>query len=210
MSEEMVTSDAPVIDLLRKSGSMTVSELAVALDVTATAVRQRLGRLLLQGFIERRATRAGRGRPSHRYRLTEKGRRQAGVNFADLVTVLWRELCSIEAPEVRRGLVERVSQRMIDLYADDVNGPTVGKRMQQLADLFQQRRIPLTVENDGRMPILTSLACPYPGLADQQRTICAMERRMMGGLLGTPVRLRACRLDGDPYCQFQPVDEAVV
>lgn len=210
MSEEMVTSDAPVIDLLRKNGSMTVSELAVALDVTATAVRQRLGRLLLQGFIERRATRAGRGRPSHRYRLTEKGRRQAGANFADLVTVLWRELCSIEAPEVRRGLVERVSQRMIDLYADDVNGPTVGKRMQQLADLFQQRRIPLTVENDGRMPILTSLACPYPGLADQQRTICAMERRMMGGLLGTPVRLRACRLDGDPHCQFQPVDEAVV
>jgi len=210
MSEEMVTSDAPVIDLLRKSGSMTVSELAVALDVTGTAVRQRLGRLLLQGFIERRATLAGRGRPSHRYRLTEKGRRQAGANFADLVTVLWRELCSIEAPEVRRGLVERVSQRMIDLYADDVNGPTVGKRMQQLADLFQQRRIPLTVENDGRMPILTSLACPYPGLADQQRTICAMERRMMGGLLGTPVRLRACRLDGDPHCQFQPVDETVV
>ncbi len=210
MTEQIVASDMPVIDLLRKRGSMTVSELAEALDVTATAVRQRLSRLLAQGFIERWATRAGRGRPSHRYRLTDKGRRQAGANFSDLVTVLWREVCAIEAPEVRRGLIERISRRMVELYADRIDGTTVGARMRQLADLFQQRRIPLVAEMDGTLPVLTALACPYPGLADQQRSICAMERQMMGKLLGTPVRLRACRLDGAPYCQFAPSDPAVV
>ena len=205
MSEESVTSDAPIIDLLRKGGPMTVAQLAEAMEVTATAIRQRLSRLLAQELVERRVVKAGRGRPSHRYRLTEKGNRLAGANFDDLALALWREICAIEAPEVRRGLIERVSARLVELYADHVDGETVGQRVQQLAQLFQQRRIPLAVQQDGPSLVLKALACPYPGLADHQRNICALDRHTMAGLLGTPVQQQACRLDGDSCCVFRPV-----
>ena len=84
MSMQSPTSDAGLLDLLRITGPLGVSELADAMEVTPTAVRQRLIRLLNQESIQREATRRGRGRPRHRYWLTEKGLRLTGSNFTDL------------------------------------------------------------------------------------------------------------------------------
>src|SRR5262245_38439156 len=111
------TSDQGVLDVLRKSGPLSVADLAVQTRVTATAVRQRLTRLLAQGDIERKTEKGGRGRPSHRYQLTDQGRRKSGSNFADLAMVLWEEVREIKDPEVRRGLLSRISKRLAELYA---------------------------------------------------------------------------------------------
>jgi predicted ArsR family transcriptional regulator len=73
MSIESPTSDADLLNLLKARGPMGVAELSEAMQVTPTAVRQRLVRLLSQEAIKREATRHGRGRPKHRYWITEKG-----------------------------------------------------------------------------------------------------------------------------------------
>src|SRR3954464_14573770 len=111
MSDDLLHSDKAILDLLRKRDSLTVSELAEAIGVTATAVRQRLTRLLAHGMIRRHATKEGRGRPSHHYALTEKGQRETGANFADLAIALWHEVRAIKDPEIRRGLLQRISSR---------------------------------------------------------------------------------------------------
>ena len=67
MSDEIYAADVAILDLLRKRDTTTVSELAGLMEVTATAVRQRLGRLLAQGYLERVSSKAGRGRPSHHF-----------------------------------------------------------------------------------------------------------------------------------------------
>ena len=92
MSVEAPNSDADLLDLIRIAGPLSVTELSDAMEVTATAVRQRLTRLMGQSMIEREAIRAGRGRPKHRYSLTDKGLRQTGSNFTDLALTLWREI----------------------------------------------------------------------------------------------------------------------
>src|SRR5688500_17730654 len=108
---------------------MKISSLAQALGVTATAVRQRLTRLMAQGFVARVADRAGRGRPSHNYALTAKGRRQSGTNFADLTIALWEEVRAIRDPEVRRGLLARLAQRLAEQCQGQVQGETLEDRM---------------------------------------------------------------------------------
>ena len=90
MADEFVSSDVGILDLLRKRDTMSVPELAECLQVTATAVRQRLTRLMAQGYINRSSVKASRGRPAHRYVLTNKGRRKTGANFADLAMALWQ------------------------------------------------------------------------------------------------------------------------
>jgi len=97
MSIGAPTSDSDLLDLLRVAGPLGVSDMADATEVTATAVRQRLIRLMAKGIIDRDAIRAGRGRPKHLYRLTDKGLRLTGSNFADLALVLWHEINAIEA-----------------------------------------------------------------------------------------------------------------
>ena len=57
---------------------------------------------------------AGRGRPSHRYSLTNKGQRhkeRPGNNYADLAGALWTEIRAIQNPDVRRGLLQRIVRR---------------------------------------------------------------------------------------------------
>jgi predicted ArsR family transcriptional regulator len=203
MVQEIVSSDVAILDLLRKTDSMTVSELADATQVTATAVRQRLNRLMGQGYVERSASRAGRGRPSHHYMLTSKGRRKTGANFADLAVALWQEIRQIKDLEVRRGLLQRISRRLATLYLDRIQGETVEEKMASLADIFNERNVPFEVDRVGALPVLTAAACPYPDLADQDRGVCAMERILFSELLGQNVRLDKCRLDGDKCCTFQ-------
>lgn len=199
----MIPSDVAILDLLRKRDSLSVVELAEAMGVTATAVRQRLTRLMAQGYLDRDTIRAGRGRPSHRYVLTEKGRRKTGANFADLAIALWQEIREIKDPETRRGLFQRVSRRLADVYQPQVEAATVEERMERLAELFSSRQIPFEVGYEGDLPILTALACPYLDLAEQDRSICAMERILFSELLGRNLRLNKCRLNGDGCCTFE-------
>jgi predicted ArsR family transcriptional regulator len=203
MGDEIVPSDVSILDLLRKRDQVTVSELATAMAVTATAVRQRLTRLMAQGFIQRTVVREGRGRPSHHYSLTTKGRRKTGANFADLAVALWQEVRAIGDTEVRRGLLQRISRRLAAQYGERMDGATVGERMEAVAELMGDRQIPFEVDHDKALPVLHALACPYPELAEMDRGVCAMERMLLSEMLGQNVRLERCRLDGDSCCTFE-------
>lgn len=200
---EVLSSDTSILDLLRRGDSMTVTQLAELMGVTATAVRQRLTRLMGQGYVERFVHREGRGRPSHRYSLTEQGKRKTGANFADLAVALWDEIRQIRDPEVRRGLLARIARRLAELYADQIHGRTTEEKMATLAEIFQRRHVPFEVEQSGELPVLTALACPYPELAEQDRGVCAMERMLFEELLGEDLRLSQCRLDGGSCCTFE-------
>jgi len=203
MTDDFIASDAAILDLLRKSDELTVAQLAESLEVTATAVRQRLARLRAQGYIERETAKASRGRPSHYYRLTEQGRRRTASNFADLAVALWEEIRLVRDEQVRRGLLQRISTRLAAKYADQISGNTLEERMRSLSRVFNERRIPFAVEVDGGLPVLTALACPYPELAENDRGVCAMERVLFSELLGENVRLNRCRLDGENCCTFE-------
>jgi len=207
MAAEIETSDIGLLDILRKAGPCSVAQLAAAMEVTATAVRQRLMRLLSRGDIERTTERASRGRPVHRYGLTEKGRRRAGANFADLAVSLWEEIRAIRDPEVRRGLLGRISGRMAAQYSTQIRGSTLDERMESLAELFRERQIPFDVDRSRDLPMLHARACPYPELAERDRSVCAMEKNLFSELLGENVRLSNCRLDGHACCTFEATRE---
>src|SRR6187455_753902 len=99
-------SDQRLLELMRSRGSVSIAEAIEAGGVTATAVRQRLTRLMRDGLVERSTERRGRGRPGHRYSLTEKARRQSGHNYADLSLALWHEIRNLKDAEIRRGLLQ--------------------------------------------------------------------------------------------------------
>ncbi|MFM8804482.1 MAG: helix-turn-helix transcriptional regulator [Planctomycetia bacterium] len=215
------SSDAALIEALRVESPLGIGALAARLGVTATAVRQRLDRLMRAGLIGR-STVAGpqgfatgtagrhaarlRGRPSHVYSLTEKGRRTGGDNFRDLALVLWREIRSVRDPAVRQGLIARIGTAMAEMYRAEISGETPRQRLESTAAILRNRQISCSVEpaeaSAGSLPVLTSYACPYPDLAEQDRGICAAERIMLQDLVGSTVQLSECRLDGGSCCRF--------
>jgi predicted ArsR family transcriptional regulator len=204
MTAQTETSDKAVLDFLRRQGAVTIGALMAELGVTATAVRQRLQRLMADGKVQRQTEHKGRGRPNHRYSLTEKGERAAGTNFADMASVLWEEIKSVEDPSIRRGLLKRIAGRLSERYREEVGGETLNERMTALAGLMGEREIPFQVDQSGGLPVLSALACPYPELAKRDRGVCTMEKMMLSEILGENVRLSECRLDGATCCTFTP------
>jgi DeoR family suf operon transcriptional repressor len=203
MSIEAPTCDTDFLDLLRAAGPLSVTELAEAMEVTPTAVRQRLTRLMGKEIIQREAIRNGRGRPRHRYWLTDKGVRMTGSNFTDLAVALWKEVRSLEDPALRREMLRRIAKAMARGYANQIEGKTPAERLHSVAELLAQRRIPVSIEENNSQPSLTTHACPYPNLAEKDQSICSMERMMISELVGKDVQLTQCRLEGDDQCRFQ-------
>lgn len=207
--DALETSDSNLLDLLRKSGALSVAQIGIQTGVTATAVRQRLTRLLACGDVERATERSGRGRPLHLYRLTDQGRRKTGSNFSDLAMALWHEVREIKDVEVRRGLLSRLAKRLAESYSREIHGVTLVERMESLAKLFASKQIPFEVDRSGGLPVLRAIACPYPDLAEQDRTVCSMERMLFADLLGEGIKLTDCRLEGGNCCKFESSEAAV-
>ncbi|WZO96159.1 MarR family transcriptional regulator [Isosphaeraceae bacterium EP7] len=201
------TTDRPLLDLLRREGSLTVAELAERLGVTANAVRVRLTRLTDSGLIERQSEPGGRGRPRHTYRASAEAQRRLGQNYADLALALWEEMMqAVDDRKLRRLLFGRVTDRLADLYRAQLDGGDWQGRLVQLGAMLGDRGIEAEILNkaDSLGPTLRQHSCPYHALAELDRGICAMERKMFEKVVGQALRLSQCRLDGDRCCDFEP------
>jgi predicted ArsR family transcriptional regulator len=71
-----------------------------------------------------------------------------------------------------------------------------------LRELLAQRRIPVSIESLSQETVMTTHACPYPKLAEKDRSVCTMEELLFSELLGRDVHLASCRLDGGSSCEF--------
>jgi predicted ArsR family transcriptional regulator len=236
MSSAPDKNDHPLLELLRQTGGLSIQELMERLAVTATAVRQRLDRLCAAGLVEKEEIRVvGRGRPSHRYSLSESGLRALDRNMVELAKVVWDEIQAIDDQAVRNYLLGRISKRLAAEYGQAAtaelgslrvrgikprystapNNPAASQtnseltaRLERLAETLRERQFPVIVEQDPStmLPILKINGCPYPELSDKGHNICEVEEAMFSQLLGDPVKLRHCRCDSpDGGCVFDVV-----
>ena len=203
--------DQLVLDLLRRQEGLTVVELTEKLEVTATAVRQRLDRLESAGYIEKRKNSVGRGRPTFSYFLTDLGWRQVGVTYTDLAVALWNEILAIQDRGLKEQLIDRVSKRMGRSFRDLLPSGTIEERMRSLAGLMAARRIPASFVSVEGLPVLSVHACPYPDLTsrDTDRNLCQLEQQVLSEAIGQPLELSCCKLDGHGTCQFKPTQLSV-
>lgn len=197
--------DRPLLDLIRRQGPITIAALAQAMGVTPTAVRNRLGRLVEAGMVERRAESAGRGRPRYTYQASIEAHRSLGQNYTDLALVLWNELMhEVADRKLRRLLFGRVIEKLAEQFRSEVRGDEWQGRMVQLGSILAERGVEAEVTaRDAALPILRQHSCPYYALAEVDRTVCALERKMFEKVLGQSLRLSRCRLDGHRSCDFE-------
>jgi predicted ArsR family transcriptional regulator len=200
------STDRSLLDLIRRDGPLTVDAMARRLGVTPTAVRNRLTRLVGSGMVERRSEPGGRGRPKHLYQASVATHKRLGQNYADLAVVLWNEMMrTVEDRKLRRVLFGRITERLAELYRSQVTGVEWERRLVQLGTILHDRGIETEViaSDGGALPVLKQHSCPYYELAEADRAVCAMERKMFEKVLGRSLRLSQCRLDGHRSCDFE-------
>ena len=204
MSSSLSNNDRQLLDLMRLEGAQSVNEMCDRLGVTATAIRQRLSRLAAAGLIDRQEERHGRGRPVHKYQLSELGHETIGDNFTDFARALWAEVQAIDDESVRTAVIDGVASRLISLYETQIEGDTTAERLQSLAELFNERGVPFVVEKEGDESQLRIVGCPYPKLSDHGTDICGLEQKVFSALVEVPLDVDHCTCDsGGQCCSFK-------
>ena len=216
-TQEIRSVDRDLLVVMRMGDAFRVEELTQSLGVTATAIRQRIERLLADGLIEREKVVAGRGRPTFQYRMTPCGHQAVGANPSELTSAMWRSILEIDDSEMRSSMLQSVAKKMGQQYAKsiesiaDSDDSSLHNRMQSLSALMSTQQIAASVSCCSDLPVLDMNACPYPSLtADaNDRAMCKLEEQMLSEALGSPVHLSSCRLDGDACCQFSATESTM-
>lgn len=202
----LLQDDREFLQLLNSLGAATIPELCSAAEVTATAIRQRLARLQDLQLISRSTVRAPRGRPHHKYELTDAGRHALGDNYAELAILLWEVLQQIEDVKIRDGVKHQLRREFAGRLQQFGTANSLDERMQELCHRLSDRgfRAEVGCDGDGR-PVLREHHCPYFELAAKDAGICDIEIQAFEDVLGVPLEfVQRCR-DGANCCEFRPV-----
>ena len=204
LQSQLINSPAgQVLLFLQRRGPATIKELQEFLEVSANAVRQQIGNLLAEGYIEHQVERVARGRPRFVYSLTPRGRSLFPHHYDEFTNSLLRELLQTEGPQKVANLLCGMSRRLAEQYARQIASQAPADRAKELIDLLNAKGIlaEMQVESDGLL--FLEYNCPYYELARQYRGICDMEQDMLSQVVQQPVELISCTLDGHHGCQFK-------
>jgi len=181
-----------ILEIIKEQGDVTVAELALRLDMAPVSVRHHLDVLQGENLIcSPRVRRPGTvGRPQQIYALTDAASAYFPRNHESLAKRMLDEIKTVLPAEQLHALFER----MADGVARDANPLPEGASLEQRVDhavdfLNEKGYLARSEKQDGHF-LLYTLNCPYSGVAEQHRELCAMDLRLMNHLLGvspTPV-----------------------
>jgi predicted ArsR family transcriptional regulator len=204
MSSHLDSQDRDCLDQLRRSNGGSVHDLCIDFGVTATAIRQRLSRLLQKRLVTREAVRLeGRGRPRHVYHVTDRGLKELGNNYGDLARILWSEVNQIDDAHARKQVTDGVRRALVNHYSSQVGDGPVADRFVRLAEVLTEGGYDVELDERDGLPVLRETNCPFPELAACDPDICNLEQDVFSEVLGTPLELTSCWRDGESYCEFE-------
>jgi len=122
---------------LKRLGEARADELASALDVSASAVRQVLGALEGEGLVTHAELRVERGRPKHVYRLSDAGDSLFPRRYGDLTNEVLAYVADRD-PTLFDDVFERRRQRRVDGAHVRLAGGSFADRVAELARILDE------------------------------------------------------------------------
>ena len=207
--------------LARERGTgVTATEVAEHFALHPNVARHHLDKLAGGGYLDvevRRGSRAGAGRPSKHYRVSDTTPTpEIPVRHDDvLVTLLGRALARIPAGEAE-AMAEEVGEEYGRLMAGSLGGAVSGAAADEsqrsfrsalhvVADALTAHGFAAHAEKHGNELRIVSEHCPFGDAAIHNPVICAVDRGMVRGMLGaiygsTNTELASSVARGDATC----------
>ncbi len=204
MSELISPAAYRILRLLVGKPPQSIAQLTNASGVTRTAVIEQLNELMAKEFVEREVDKGPRrGRPRHLYASTQLSLDKVFPPSRHLLASLMQAIENCGGPELRNGVFAQLTKILAGRYLPKLEGLPAHERLERLVQLLREEGAVVDLELvDGKL-LLRERSCPFVGLVDEDRATCEMERALLSGLIGSPVTLSECRLDGCNSCAFQ-------
>ena len=192
-----------LLDILKRSGERSLSQLAEDLSISKMAVLKHLAVLEDKGLVERSFAAEGRGRPRAHFRLTRK----AAHLFPEAYTHL--TLCALRLIEERLGrdavvhLLRQRAQEVSDANARRFEDEDFGARVRTHVALREEGGYMAESARIGRNTAeLLEHNCPILAISERYGEACQVEVELFEKLLHADVEASHRVVAGDPVCRF--------
>jgi DeoR family suf operon transcriptional repressor len=126
-----------ILSTLKKRGHATADELAAAIDVTVSAVRQHLAALTAEGLVAHGEQRGGPGRPRHVYRLAPAAEVLFPKRYGELTNQLLGFIEDTD-PRIVAEAFERRRAARVAQAQPRLEGKTFDQRVRELAAILDE------------------------------------------------------------------------
>ncbi len=195
-----------------RTEGLTASEVAEATGLHANVARHHLDKLVGGSYLEvGQRAKSGAGRPAKVYRAREHDLRlDIDVGQHDILVTLLGKALSRLGPEVATELAEEVGLEFGRQMAASMGSSAEGQRsfrsaLHTVADALSAHGFAAHAEREGEELRIVSDHCPFGDVVIEHPVICAVDRGMVQGLLGslygeTRVALSSSVAQGDDEC----------
>ncbi|MBF8730584.1 MULTISPECIES: helix-turn-helix transcriptional regulator [Pseudomonas] len=183
--------------LLYQPDGMSIDELAQALTITRTAVRQHLAALERDGLVRRGATRPTGRRPEQLHQLTDHARELFPRQYPLLANLLIDEVAGLIGPQALSALMRSLGRKMAeDLEAHVVDEARIVEHMNNAGYEAQ-----VFFRSSGE-PQIVAHNCVFHHLAKAHPVVCELDLALIGALGGGETVHEECMLRGGTVCRF--------
>jgi predicted ArsR family transcriptional regulator len=191
--------------LLRNKGGATIDEIAGAIGVTRTAVRQHLASLMQDGLVAAGDSRPTGGRPGRLYVLTPQGREEFPRRYSWFAQLLIEAMAREHGTSGLRARLGRIAAAVVDQIRQ--GAPATGSRrekVQALAGLMDNLGYDARAVRDLEgAPTIEADNCVFHELAAKNPEVCQFDLALLSGYTGSKVTLHECMARGGHVCRFQ-------
>ena len=190
---------------------VTAGEVAEKFDLHANVARHHLDKLAAGGYLivhVERAESGGAGRPSKRYKATEKALEFPSRRDDLLVTLLGRALALLpewEAATMAEQVGEEYGRNLARQMSPGEGHRSFQASLHAVADALTAHGFAAHAEARGSSIAIVAEQCPFGATATQHPVICAVDRGIVKGMLAglygdTAPATTASRAQGDDTC----------
>jgi predicted ArsR family transcriptional regulator len=203
VQELMQATRQQILDYLRRQGRTTVKELSQLLGLTSTGIRQHLTVLQRDGLVEAHEERGHVGRPALVYQLTSKGDALYPKRYDQLANCLLAEIRNVAGADRLQAVLKRAAARLAEPYIERVIDKPLGERVIETSKILNETGCLAEVVNDNGEWLIRQFTCPFPNVAREHSSVCALDVEYIRLLVGTDARLSQSLLRGDSCCAFR-------
>jgi predicted ArsR family transcriptional regulator len=194
---------------MQRQGRATVKELGELLGLTSTGIRQHLTVLERDGLIEAREERGRVGRPTLVYSLTDKADALFPKRYDMLASVILEEIRSEEGNEKLHQILNKVATRLASPHVERVEGKPLPERVKETVRVMEEQGCMVDWEERDGEYLIDEYTCPFPKVAERDRSVCALHVEFVRVMSGGDTRLTRSLMRGENACTYRirPVDK---
>jgi predicted ArsR family transcriptional regulator len=195
-----------ILELLRR-GPRTVDELAVALDLTRTAVRAQLATLERDELVEQRGSRRSTSKPARTYGVTMQAELLFSRAYIPILTQLLHVLSRRMSPAEFDSIMREVGRGAMGDHAAP-RGP-LRDRVVTASSLLNDLGGLSEVDEEDGLYVIRSHGCPLAAATAEHPEACNALESLLSEFVGTKVTKCCDRYDRVRCCFEVPRDTVV-